>query len=378
MEKRKAVYAASFDPITNGHLNVIERMAPLYGELIVLVAVDGKKNYMFTSEERAAMARAAVAHLSNVTVGTCIGRYVVRVAEEADAQVIIRGLRNFKDLEDEQVLAMENRQIAPSVETMLVPCLPQLMHVSSSMVKGHVGIDPDWESQVARSVPAGVVVKLKEKHILARAAKHWTSLMAELGNPKGAPAVFERLVACYGEMGRFYHVLEHVVHMLDETDLAIGALNNPLAVKLAIWFHDSVYDTGNKDRRAVFYNETLSACMAERELLALGFASDLVGAVKALIMVTSYATEAENDDARFLSDLDIAILGKPPKEFDRYEADIRKEYAHVGEGLFCERRKMILRKILERKPLYRTEPFRLRYESAARANLARSIKQLEK
>jgi len=378
MEKRKAVYAASLDPITNGHLNVIERMAPLYDELVVLVAVDGKKNYMFTSEERVAMARAAVARLPNVTVGTCVGRYVVKVAEEVGARVVIRGLRNFKDLEDEQVLAMENRQIAPIIETIFVPCLPQLMHVSSSMVKGHVGVDPDWEAQVSRSVPKAVVVKLKEKYVLAKAIKHWAALMDELGNPKGAPAVFERLVACYGEAGRFYHVLEHIVDMLDETNLAIGALKNSLAVRLAIWFHDSVYDTGNKDRRVVFYNETLSACMAERELLALGFAPDLVGAVKALVMVTSYAAEAENDDARFLSDLDIAILGKPAEEFDRYEACIRKEYAHVGDGLFCERRKMILRNILERKPLYRTEPFRLRYEGAARANLARSIKQLEK
>jgi pantetheine-phosphate adenylyltransferase len=101
---------ASLDPITNGHINVIERMAPLYDELIVLVAVDSRKSYTFTPEERVDMTKAAVAHLPNVLVDVCIGHYVVKQAESIGAQVIVRGLRNFKDLEDEQTLAEENRR----------------------------------------------------------------------------------------------------------------------------------------------------------------------------------------------------------------------------------------------------------------------------
>jgi len=165
MKERIAVYAASLDPITNGHVNIIERTAPLYDQLIVLVAVDLKKKYTFTPEERAEMAILAVTHLPNVSVQVCTGRYVVRHAESVGAQVIIRGLRNFKDLEDEQVLSIENRSICPHIETFFVPCLPDLMHVSSSMVKGHVGVDPDWEAQVARSVPVVVVKKLRQKII---------------------------------------------------------------------------------------------------------------------------------------------------------------------------------------------------------------------
>ena len=96
MEKfRKAVYAASLDPITNGHLNVIERMAPLYDELVVMVADDFRKSYTFTAKERVDMAKIATAHLDGVSVDLCSGGYVVKKASKLGASVIIRGLRDF-------------------------------------------------------------------------------------------------------------------------------------------------------------------------------------------------------------------------------------------------------------------------------------------
>jgi len=110
------------------------------------------------------MAQEAIAHLLNVFVSVCLDGYVVKRAEYLKAQVVIRGLRNFKDMEDEETLAEENRSICPHIETLWIPCLPGLRHVSSSMVKGHVGVDPGWEDQVARSVPLAVVRKLREKH----------------------------------------------------------------------------------------------------------------------------------------------------------------------------------------------------------------------
>lgn len=377
MPTRKAVYAASLDPITNGHLNVIERVAPLFDELTVVVAVDSRKSYMFTPDERVSMAKAAVVHLPNVKVDVVIGGYVVKYAASHKASVIVRGLRNFADLEGEQVLAIENRRIAPSVETLLVPCLPELVQVSSSMVKSHMGADPEWEDQVACSVPAAVLLKLKEKYILSKAIKHWASLMAEIGNPKGAKDVFNRLVKAYGEPHRFYHTLEHIVEMLDEAELAIGSFQNPVAVMLAIWFHDSVYETGKSDNRAVYFSETLSASKAEQELARLELPTSLIEVVKSLIMVTSYAAKANDNDACYLSDLDLAILGKSPKKFDLYEQQIRQEYAHVADDLFRERRKMILRRIIDERPLFQTEPFRRQYETVARDNLARSIAKLE-
>ncbi len=382
MAKRKAVYAASLDPITNGHLNIIERMAPLYDELIVLVAVDGRKNYMFTPEERVAMAEAAVEHLPNVAVGVCLGRYVVKVAEEEGARVVFRGLRNSSDLEAEQVMAIENRQIAPSVETILVPCLPELMHVSSSMVKSHVGVDPDWETQVSRSVPAAVVVKLKEKHVLAKAAKHWAALMAELENPKGAGAVFNGLVKAYGEPHRYYHTLAHIVDMLDELD-AWGTellLDDPVAAKFAIWYHDVVYVPHTADLQPVTDNEERSAQRLAADLETLGLPSALINKAKAHVLCTTHRVAPPEHDARVVADLDLAILGKSAKEFDRYEAAIRAEYGLVPEPLFRARRVKILRLFLDtnlRPSIYLTDALRSGYEAPARANLARSLAKLE-
>ncbi|MFA5934561.1 MAG: pantetheine-phosphate adenylyltransferase [Candidatus Paceibacterota bacterium] len=377
MKTRKVVYAASLDPITNGHLNVIERFAPLYDEFIVVVAVDARKTYMFTPEERVSMTKSAVAHISNVTVDVCIGRYVVKYAESVGAQVIIRGLRNFKDLEDEQVLAEENRRICSTIETIWVPCLPNLMHISSSMVKGHVGIDPDWEEQVVRSVPSIVVTKLKEKYMLNRAKKHWASLMALLGNPKGSELVFAELLLKYSEPHRAYHTLEHVVNMLDELESVVDKLNDKDAVKMAVWYHDVVYDPMTKDHHVVADNEVRSAYRAELDLEKLGLSSNFSERVQALIMATTHTEKVTDSDTMFMVDLDLAILGKSEKEFESYEKGIRKEYDWVSEADFCVGRSKVLESFLNRETVYSTEVFRSRYENTARKNMEKSLTLLK-
>ena len=370
MKVQKAIYAASLDPITNGHINVIERMAPLYDEFVVLVAVDSRKVYTFTPEERVEMAKSAVAHLSNVSVDVNIGCYVVRQAESIGAQVIIRGLRNIKDLEDEQTLAEENRNICPQIETVWVPCLPNLMRVSSSMVKGHVGVDPNWEEQVARSVPAGVVLKLKEKFILGKAFKHWAGLMSALGNPKGSEKIFKNIVACYGKPNRFYHILEHIVSMLDKFETVSDQVKNPDAVRLTIWYHD------------IADSEEVSAHQAELDIKEMGLSDYLIKLVccdlsnNGLIMATKHKSQPQDLDTMFLLDLDLAILGSAEKEFDAYEAGIRKEYSFVSEADFRAGRSRILESFLNRPSIYYTKFFQNKYESIARENLKRSIKKL--
>ena len=369
MKIRKAVYAASLDPITIGHINVIERMAPLYDELIVLVAVDSRKTYTFTPEERVSMTKVAVAHLSNVLVDVCIDRYVVKHAVSIGAQVIIRGLRNFKDLEDEQTLAEENRRICSQIETVWVPCLPNLMHVSSSMVKSHVGIDPEWECQVARSVPSTVVTKLKEKFVLGKARKHWTALMSSLGNPRESDTVLNDLLTRYSEPHRRYHNLAQIVAMLDELELV---RENDSAVALAIWFHDAVYNPKAKD------NEELSAKLAKDSIKQIGLSDSLGEQVNNLVMATKHTTVPVDRSAQILVDIDLVVLGKPEKEFDAYEVGIRKEYEWVPQSDFCANRSRILQSFLDRPSIYSTELFRDKYENTARKNLEQAINQMKK
>ena len=369
MKTRKAVYAASLDPITNGHINVIERMAPLYDTFVVLVAVDSRKTYAFTADERVDMARSATAHLPNVMIDVCVGRYVVRHDESVRAQVIIRGLRNSTDLESEQTLAEENRRICPRIETIWVPCLPNLSHISSSMVKSHVGVDPGWEDQVARSVPALVVMKLNEKFILAKARAHWSKVVAMLGNPAGMDTALNNLLSRYNEPHRAYHNLTHIVAMLDELEL-VNSTSPALA--LAIWFHDAIYKTKATD------NEEQSAKLAQKEIRKVGLSATLGKQVSDLILLTKHTVTPTDQLAALLVDLDLMILGKTQREFDAYETGIRKEYDWVSQADFCAGRSKILQSFLNRPSIYSTKYFWDKYENTARKNLERSIMKLQK
>lgn len=377
MKTRKAVYAASLDPITNGHLNIIERSSPLYDELCVLVAVDLRKTYTFTAKEREQMAKEAVTHLPNVRVSICDGQYVVKRAEELNASVIIRGLRDYRDLSDEQILAEENRKICPSVETMLIPCLPELMHVSSSMVKAHVGVDPSWVEQVARSVPATVAAKLKEKYIIGKARKHWDTLMKMVGNPEKSDKVFASLVKSYSESHRGYHTLEHIVSMLDEFEEVRENVSDIVATLFSIWYHDKVYDTDTKNHSVTASNEARSAYEAMCDIKELGLPKSLDEDVGSRILATAHTEPPTESDHKYLVDLDLAILGKPEKQFDAYEDGIKKEYSHIPHPVFCRERAKILRMFLKRASMYSTKHFVDKYRDAAKKNLERSIAKLE-
>lgn len=376
MEKRKAVYAASLDPITNGHMNVVERVAPLYDELVVLVAVDPRKKYMFSVEERAGMVRESVAHLSNVSVDVCVGRYAVKYTEEIGARVVIRGVRNASDMEAEQILAGENRQICPVVETVWVPCLPELAHVSSSLVKIHIGADLEWREQVRRLVPEPVLRQVSEKYVSEKARQHWQTLMEMLGNPQGAETIFEEVVARYGESHRAYHTLEHVVSMLDEFEAVARNAKNTAAVKLAIWYHDIVYDVGFGDKK-IASNEEQSAYHLEQDAKVLGLDDVLNACVQELILVTKHDSRTPSGDSAILVDLDLAILGRPSHVFDEYERGIRQEYSHISDTDFRVGRRSVLQNFLNRSSIYATDHFRKTYEHAARENLAWSIARLQ-
>lgn len=130
----KAVYPGSFDPVTRGHLDVIERAASVVDELVIGILVNRKKTPLFTTEERLAMLRQAVSGHSNVTVSTFDGM-TVEFARHHGAQVIIRGLRAVTDFETEMQIAQTNHVIEPGVDTMFFTTSLQYAYLSSTMVK---------------------------------------------------------------------------------------------------------------------------------------------------------------------------------------------------------------------------------------------------
>ena len=130
---RRAVCPGSFDPVTNGHVDVITRAAALYDELVVAVLVNPGKAGLFSVEERMALLRDAVADVSNVTVDSFQG-LLVDYCRAKDIPVIVKGLRAVSDFEYELQMAQMNRELA-GVETLFVPTAPQVGHLSSSLVK---------------------------------------------------------------------------------------------------------------------------------------------------------------------------------------------------------------------------------------------------
>lgn len=137
-----AVYPGSFDPVTNGHLNIIERAARLFDRLIVCVMVNCDKHPLFTLAERENLLRRVTAHLPNVTVDSHDG-LLAEYAEEHNCCTIIKGLRAGSDFEKEFQMAMINRKLNPRLDSLFLTAEHQYMYLSSSAVKemGYYGAD---------------------------------------------------------------------------------------------------------------------------------------------------------------------------------------------------------------------------------------------
>ena len=147
---RRAVCPGSFDPVTNGHVDVIGRAAALYDELVVAVLVNPGKAGLFTVDERMALLRDAVADVPNVTVDSFQG-LLVDYCRSKDIPVIVKGLRAVSDFEYELQMAQMNRELA-GVETLFVPTAPQVGHLSSSLVKQIATFGGDVSGLVPKAV----------------------------------------------------------------------------------------------------------------------------------------------------------------------------------------------------------------------------------
>ncbi len=147
---RRAVCPGSFDPVTNGHVDVINRAAALYDELVVAVLVNPGKAGLFTVEERMELLRDAVAGLPNVTIDSFQG-LLVDYCRARDIPVIVKGLRAVSDFEYELQMAQMNRELA-GIETLFVPTAPQVGHLSSSLVKQIATFGGDVSSLVPKAV----------------------------------------------------------------------------------------------------------------------------------------------------------------------------------------------------------------------------------
>jgi len=152
---RHAVYAGSFDPITNGHLWMIENGSRLFDRLTVAIGVNPDKRYLFPLEDRLQMLREAAAPLPNVTVASFENLFLVNYAREIGATFILRGIRNEQDYGYERGMRYVNAEFNAEILTVFLIPPREYAEISSSFVKGLVG-PGGWEQILPKYVPVGV------------------------------------------------------------------------------------------------------------------------------------------------------------------------------------------------------------------------------
>lgn len=156
-----AVYPGSFDPVSNGHIDIIKRAAKIFDKLYVLVSVNPVKKYCFTTTERVNMLKEATKDLDNVIVESD-DRLVLKYAKEKNANVIIRGLRNIIDYENEISLFQFNRSIDPSIDTFVLFPSSNNLFLSSSSIKELVKFGSDISPYVPKELVEFITKKISD------------------------------------------------------------------------------------------------------------------------------------------------------------------------------------------------------------------------
>lgn len=163
---RLAVFPGSFDPLTNGHVDIILRSAHLFERIVVAVLVNVEKKPLFTADERVAIIREVFREYPNVEVETFDG-LLVEYARRRKASVIVRGLRAIADFEYELQMALMNRRLNPAVETVFMMPAEPYTYVSSRLVKEVVALG----GSVTGLVPEGVEARLRDKKLAGSTLK---------------------------------------------------------------------------------------------------------------------------------------------------------------------------------------------------------------
>jgi predicted metal-dependent HD superfamily phosphohydrolase len=192
--------------------------------------------------------------------------------------------------------------------------------------------------------------------------------------PADAYPPFDVLIASYVAPERYYHNLEHLSEMFRVVERLCAQVEDPDALHLAVWFHDSVYDSRAKD------NERRSGELAVDLLGPIGVPASTIERVVSMIWATAHTSDAGPPalpDTRVLLDADLAILGAPEERYARYASDIRKEYAWVPEPDYRTGRTAVLERFLAQPRIYHTQIMFEEGDARARANLRAEIASLQ-
>ena len=210
-------------------------------------------------------------------------------------------------------------------------------------------------------------------HIEPVVQNHWDDVKWDSNTPLSVGQL-KFLVAQYNEPGRFYHTLEHILYCLNTLKSITYKTPYLREIRLALWFHDSVMKPTSQTTKGGESDEECSAILA-MEMLGSSSAYD-IELIKKLILSTSLEVYPESFEEKIVKDMDLAILGSNPKEYAKYEENIRKEYSYVPYNMYRAGRIEVLSILLSKDNIYYTDQCRELLGEAAIHNLGWEHKKL--
>ena len=385
----KIGFSGTLDPLTNGHIWVIEEARRMADNVEIYVSQAPGKKTMFDIETRKKTIQKYVDSRGwvNVTVHIVLNKFIARFAKNRGVEYLIRGIRNSVDFEYEDLIQEVNANMLHGCKTLFV--IPPatsgargvgLGAVSSSFVKGLIG-NVGWHWEIKKLLPKTHYDQI----IMDFLQKEWTaSWLApqELGNAAAwnRKDWFEKVIAAYSGPDRHYHNLEHLVHGLTEINAwAVNTGANSTSVmtlKQAFWFHDFVQGQATETAS----DEKQSAMMLRDSKMSNG---SLGMSAYQLIMATSHFEQANIDEP--LKDVmlgaDLAILGQDWPVYQEYAENTRKEYlGKYTRAEYNSGRLKALKHLLAKAEigtLIEDPYFAAEYNSMAIENMKREINDIE-
>ena len=361
---KKAIFAGSFDPITKGHKEIIQKASLFFDKVYVLVAENKDKKYLLSKNERVELTKQTCFAFKNVEVVLLENSFVVDFAKNNGIQYLVRGLRNASDFEYEKKINQINKKIDSQIETVFFLASSENDYVSSSMVKSLMGVS-NWEQPASHMIEAHVLEALKQQSF-KKLKNTWMSLTGQNNlSEKWWKIIQEK----HSESHRHYHNLMHLNNLFYEMEkvekeISLSSLDKAV-LKYSIFFHDIVYDPTQRD------NEEKSLELFKDFAQDLGLFEHIVQVVEDSILATkNHSNKPKYDISNLFLDLDLSILASEPVEFEEYEKNIRKEYSFVSEEDYNLARRNIMQKLL--KP-YKTSFGVKHYQEKSYLNLAKYI-----
>ncbi|MFT0772425.1 MULTISPECIES: hypothetical protein [Psychrobacter] len=205
-------------------------------------------------------------------------------------------------------------------------------------------------------------------------AQHLSAMTSDI-SPKQINRLWQNIVTRYGEPQRAYHTLDHIEQLLVQFESIKHHLSEPHIIALALYYHDVIYDptcSDNELKSAEFATDTLSSYLSTKQCQQ----------IYALIMMTAnhqIDTLVDSDkynDAAYLLDMDLSILGAPWSAYEQYAKAIRQEYTHVADDSYRDGRTAVLQGLLAHPKLYLTDHYYNQLETQARANIKHELTSL--